>query len=367
MASSTHGYVRTIAWLLIGTALGSLAGATYLHHATPKAGSSTEVHYYGQALNGLTSDISTIDRISKNVMFTKSLNIRPGHLKATFNPQSNRLYIIEHGGTNIYSLDPSTLEVKAIIPAGKDLQHGSSFTPDQKYLLAVSRAENSLVFVDTNRDIVAAQVKVGEKPHDVTVGYDGKAYVTNTASKSISIVDLANRKVINDIRIDSEPHMVVAFSRDRFLVVGTDRPYQILKIDLASGSVVGTVSLTGDPHGLALVENRRILFAAIADEGKVAVVDLNKNQLVKEIQTGKHPHSVDLTPDGMYAYVSNSNDATVSILDVEKLNVVSTVKVGSGPHNVVFYLPSNEYAVTLSSNENMSKKELPSANFTCGG
>src|ERR1044072_3894169 len=75
-------------------------------------------------------------------------------------------------------------------------------------LLVLNKAENSLALVDPSTMSVVARVQTGEGPHEVAVSSDGRtAYVSNYGAEkpgnSLSVIDLAARKAVRRVDIDS--------------------------------------------------------------------------------------------------------------------------------------------------------------------
>src|SRR5262245_11253513 len=87
-----------------------------------------------------------------------------------------------------------------------------ALTPDESKLVVVNREANSISIIrvkDANGQDVAvklAEIEVGIDPRCVALHPDGRAaYVTNGASGTVSVVDLAQGRVVKNVRSDAEP------------------------------------------------------------------------------------------------------------------------------------------------------------------
>ena len=72
-------YLQILVWLVIGIILGSLAGGTYIHNLNSSNSNSQEnsniIHYYVFVFNGLSSNVSVIDRISNTLLYSQNIEI----------------------------------------------------------------------------------------------------------------------------------------------------------------------------------------------------------------------------------------------------------------------------------------------------
>ena len=130
--------------------------------------------------------------------------------------------------------------------------------------------------------------------HAYPANYHEYAYVTNTGSNTVSVID------------------VVALKKVKEIAVG------------------------GEPTGVAVNPKRNEVYVVNAASGTVSVIDAVRNEVVATIAVGKRPYFVDVLETGTLAAVANSGDDTVSLIGVEQRKVVATVHVGKAPGGVKF-------------------------------
>ena len=373
--NNRNHYLQILTWLSIGIILGSLVGGTYIHNLNSNVSNSTDdsnfFHYYAFVFNGHGSNVSVIDRISKTLLYSQNLNIEYDNIDALLNPVSNYLYIVSVDNSvhnsNVYVLDSTNFDIKYIIPAGKNLQHGGVITNNGELLLIVNREDNSLILIDTVKNIVVERIKVGKNPHDVELSNNNNyAYISNTESRSISIIDINNKIIIDEISLNIEPWMLIFFKNNNNLIVTSGNPNSIVELNLKNHSVDNLLMLSSEPHGISLSEKNNFVLIALPNENVVAVVDLNDFNIIKKIDVGDYPYQLNISPDESYAYVLNTGSDNVSVIDLEQLNVVSTIAVGQGPTDVLFYLPNSDSNVQSNSDNDDSENEFDAARFTCG-
>ncbi|MFQ5720107.1 MAG: hypothetical protein ACE5IK_11230, partial [Acidobacteriota bacterium] len=86
---------------------------------------------------------------------------------------------------------------RAVVPVGRHPSGGTVLPGGIDYAVAV-RGEDRVVFVNTASHQIAGMVEdgIGDEPFSVVVSPDGsRAFVNNTASDDISVIDLATRRV----------------------------------------------------------------------------------------------------------------------------------------------------------------------------
>jgi YVTN family beta-propeller protein len=147
--------------------------------------------------------------------------------------------------------------------AGPTSSQSLALTADGRFL-AVANAENdSVSFFDlrADRHRKLSEVKVQAEPGSVAFMPDGsKAYVANTVSGTVSVVDTSRGYLrpgrTHHVRVGTEPSAVVLTPNGTKLYVANARSNTISVIDTRTDQVVKTISGVGfEPRGLAISNN----------------------------------------------------------------------------------------------------------------
>jgi YVTN family beta-propeller protein len=137
-------------------------------------------------------------------------------------------------------------------------------SPDGKYLYVVAEEGNALLVVNTEKEKVTKEIKVGVRPHSVVVSRDGKtAYVSNQWSDNVSVIDL-----------------------ERYIVKDT----------LRTG---------GGPAGLTLSADGNSLYSANSFSSDLSIIDLASGVERNRLFTGNNPTGVQISPDGNLVLVTS--------------------------------------------------------------
>jgi YVTN family beta-propeller protein len=169
-----------------------------------------------------------------------------------------------------------------------------------------------------------------------------RAYVTNSYSNTLSVIDLAEMKLVASLPTGHAP-VNPTFNRDWTRLYFSNVEDGTLSIvDSKSGTITGTVSAGRPrPSGLRfLPDGQRLVISYIgaktSDPGALGIMDLASGKLGKVIPVQAQSERFDITPDGKRAYVANLVAQTVAVVDLEAGAVVATIPMPEKyPFNVL--------------------------------
>src|SRR5271165_5464945 len=248
-----------------------------------------------------------------------------GFVHAADTPANALLVLSKHDGT-LAIIDPSSLQVIARIPVGKD-PHEVIASSDGKTAYVSNYgfgAYNTLAVVDLVAQKALPAVDLGalRGPHGLTfVG--GKAWFTAEAAKAIGRYDPASKSI------------------DWILGTGQDRTHMIyvspdIKWIVTTNVNAGTVSIIektvgGGPGGPPPGMGAPPPGAPRGPGGPMGAPGGNWSETV--VRVGNGSEGFDVSPDGKALWVANAADGTVSIIDVASKQVTQTLEAGMGGAN----------------------------------
>ncbi|HRH69107.1 MAG TPA: hypothetical protein PLB89_06355 [Flavobacteriales bacterium] len=154
--------------------------------------------------------------------------------------------------------------------------HPIDKTPDGTKLLAVNTANNSLeVFVLSATGMLhSASIPVGVDPVTVRARTNNEAWVVNTISDEISIVDLTLKATIRSLTTENEPSDVVFAGSPAKAFVSCAEQEMIQVFDLANLNTAPTqVLLKGEqPRALAVSPDGGTVYCAFFESGNRTTV-----------------------------------------------------------------------------------------------
>ncbi|HET9256947.1 MAG TPA: Hsp70 family protein [Pseudonocardiaceae bacterium] len=187
---------------------------------------------------------------------------------------------------------------------------------------------------------VAATVPLEAGPAFVDVSPNGMyAYIANAGSRSITVLNTADKRVIATIPIATGPPRFLAPSPDgRKLYVSIfndERTVHAIDVlDTGSNTVIATIPQLARPYLPAISPDGKRLFVPNHDIASVSVIDTASNTVTAQIAVPPNPHWVAFSRDGSRAYTANHESNVVSVIDTATLGVLYTIPVGTSPHAV---------------------------------
>ncbi|OQP66964.1 hypothetical protein A3860_00980 [Niastella vici] len=182
------------------------------------------------------------------------------------------LYVVTRENNSLYIIDLSTKKIVQRIQLTAEA-FTCVLSPDKKELYISLWGGDQLIVVNTDSRTVTDSIPVGDNPNELCLTKNGKyLYVANANDNSVSVIDVAQRKVIETFNT-------------------------ALYADAPNGSTT---------NGLALSANEKTLYIANADNNCLAVFDVTKPAASSSkgfIPTGWYPTSVKVI--GRKIYVAN--------------------------------------------------------------
>jgi YVTN family beta-propeller protein len=214
----------------------------------------------------------------------------------------SKIYVDSPGTQESIVIDARTLQITKRIPVGAEDTH-LSLSRDGRILAIVNEFDDSVSFVDTERDEVKKTLPGFYVPHFVRFAPDGRyAYVANLAAYHLSRVDLSTLAIDATIALD-----------------GYEVPANVPPPTLGEQSGFADAQIDGDG----------ILYAAHAKTGRVLVYDTKAQAKLAELPVGNNPWIVYAQhpfPQVTQHVVPNFGDQTVSLIERAPLATGATIQ-----------------------------------------
>ncbi len=184
--------------------------------------------------------------------------------------------------------------------------------------------------------VTGASVGTGGSPSGVAVS-GGKAYVTNQAAGTMTVINLADNTVLATVPVGASPTAVVVNSAGTRAYITNSTAGTVRVIDTTNNTLVKTITVGANPNSMALTPDGSRLFVTNGGAGTVTKINTSTNVVtVAAIAVGTAPSSVAVSPDGKFAYVANTAGDSVSVITVATNAVSKTIAaVGDSPTDVV--------------------------------
>lgn len=278
---------------------------------------------YGYVSNCAGNTISVIDLANNREVTRVTVGISPRGVALT--PDSSLLFVSNSGSADISVIDTSKREEITRIPVG-DNPRALSVTPDGKYVNIPCWGADSISVIEINynnpvgmKENYRLYLGKDAKPYHVFSHYDGKhAYSANTHRHTVSVIDLLDMKVKNEISVGYGPRAVIADPKEPFLYVSCEASNAVSVIDTLQQKEVKQIPVGPTPRGLKIDEAKHVILCSsfsrflspdlMHDANSLSVIDLKKKEKIDVIKVGLGPCSINIYDPVHYENQINSND-----------------------------------------------------------
>ena len=258
--------------------------------------------------------------------------------------------------------------------------HNVQVSPDGKRLLAVgvsshdghgaagATSKGKLLVMETSGASDRVLIDAGDHPaHVVTDASGGRAFVSDSGSNVVHVIDLASKRSVGQIPTDKYPHGLRLSPNGKDLYVANMRGGTVSVIDVGTLKETARISVGKGPVQVGFSTDGTMAFVSLSAENSLGIIDTAKGRLVKKVPVGSTPIQMYATPDTRNVYVANQGSATkpadtVSVVDPQAGKVVATIKTDKGAHGVAiskdgrYVFVTNIEAGTLSIIDTTSNK-----------
>jgi YVTN family beta-propeller protein len=311
--------------------------------------------------NAKSNSVSVIDLATNVIVKNITVGKSPHDIKISDDQQTVYTTDIDSGIVSIINATSNTL-IHQIETGANRAVHGIAIFNDTLY---VGDVYGGKVLVIKDDGQIENEIQVGSGPEYVEASPDGKfLYVANLWSP-ISVVDVAQNKVIKEIHSGETPHGL-SFTDDgsRLFIVNMNSN-TLSVIDATRHQVIKTIPVGDRPEYVALTPDERFALVTNLGSDTVSIVDAESLQVVKEIPVGGNgPHGIAFSPDGDMAYVSNMDSSDISVINMTTGQIIATFPSGGvEPHQIILKKPSVSIASAESrgngSNNNSTTVSIP--------
>ena len=210
-----------------------------------------------------------------------------------------KVYFTAEQNKVIGRYDPASNQVDWILGTGQNVTHMVALSRDAKTIFTSNIGSDSICIIEPGSGRsgwAVTAVPVGKRPEGFDLSPDGKeVWAANSGEGTVSIVDVASKKVTATIDLKTKRSNRLKFTPD------------------------GKLALISDDGG-----------------GELVVVDTATRKERKRIKVGKGAEGTLVQPDGARAYVALSGENAVAVIDLKTLEVVGKIATGNGPDGLAW-------------------------------
>ena len=301
---------------------------------------------YAYVTNGGSGTVSVYDVV--NVRLDREIPVGQNPVAVAANPTRNEVYVVNQGiaGGNgsLSVLNAETNSVAATIPLHRQ---PASVDLDTVHDLAyiANTGSNSVSLIDLKARREIAQIGVGEQPVEAIESPDARSVVVpNRGGSSVSILDAASRRVRAVFGGCPGASDAVVLPDSSKAFVACSAGHQVMSIALADSKfhpgapdrLEALMDVGRAPVQLALKPDGGELFVSNSQSGSVSEVVTSTDDVGGAYLMGDNPINGIVSRDNSMLYVSAQRASEVTMYSIEDGRRTGSIHVGDGPSAMAF-------------------------------
>ncbi len=221
-------------------------------------------------------------------------------------------------------IDPTMNKVAWLLGTGQVGTHMLWVSQDTRHIVTVSVGSGAITLIDQRPVVPAAElaqqppskaggqttrgtngppapdwdetvIKVGGRPEGFDVLHDAAGnpttiWVANAVEGTVSIIDVASRKVVGTIAANVPTANRLHFTPDgKLVLVSSEKGKDLVVIDVPTRTVVKRIPIGTGGAGTVIQPDGARAFVSCSPDNYVAVIDLKTMSVVGRIDAGKEP------------------------------------------------------------------------------
>ena len=236
-------------------------------------------------------------------------------------------------GQTLVAIDVSSRKVVNTLDFGHGVRpHCPLFGPTDGMLYVTTELDKTISIIDPKTLKIVGTIPTGQpESHMLALSHDGtRGYTANVGPGTVSVLDIAERKMLKVIPISGETQRISVSMDDKMVFTSDQTKPQLAVIDTATNEVKHWVKLPGKGYGTAPTPDGHWLVIAVPAAKQVAIVDLRTMEVAHTIDVPKAPQESLVRPDGKMAYVSCDASNQIAAIRTSDWKLDKLIDVGKG-------------------------------------
>ena len=155
------------------------------------------------------------------------------------------------------------------------------------------------------------------------------AYITNSGSNTVSVIDTATNEVVTNVSVGDYPDGVAVTPDGTRVYVANEFGKTVSVIDTATNTIAATVNID-HPGGVAVTPDGSKVYVANFNSSNVSVINTTNNSVETTVPVLlPTPTGIAITPDGKKVYVAHQFGG-ISVIDTTTNTVTGIDTEGTG-------------------------------------
>ena len=293
----------------------------------------------GQTLFVTNFDSATVSVIDvPPVHVSKTIPVGDGPIGVTATADGSTVFVANFHSATVSVISATERRVIDTIPV-QGSANSVALSPDESLLYVTDTFTETVSVIDTATHRVVHVIPVRPQPAGVAVVPDGRAFVTDFGSNTLSVVDGGLGEAVALLTLDpfvdaGGPISIAVDPGQGVLWVTAAIDYQLVKVDIQGLARAGNFRF-GPAEAIQLSPDGNTAYlAGRFGDGVVKEVDLTSGELRRTIKIGGAPEALAMTPDGARVYVADAGSNLVSFFNTSGISLLGRLQVGDAPMGI---------------------------------
>ena len=277
--------------------------------------------------------------LKDSIKFNKNINMQSiylGPYELECDMEGN-LYCTNVYDNSILKIDLERKEIVDLLAVGK---YPTCIKYFENKLFVANTDSNSISIVDVKDFLLVENIQLGEKPLDIEIDKENKMmYIANFSGQSIDIIDLKNYEKIT-IKLKDTPVKMTIYN-GKLLILSNINNGSLNKSNISNISLIdlkdyrkeNIKSFGGIFSNMLKLKGREIVFTTNMDNGYLYKIDIERRNLLSKTYLSGMPNKLEWDGNNLL-FITNVSKNFLTIFDINSNKVLDNIEVGNEPNSV---------------------------------
>jgi PQQ-dependent catabolism-associated beta-propeller protein len=282
--------------------------------------------------NEKSNNVTVIEALSGKVLATIAVGQRPRGITAS--ADGRRVFVANSNSNNVSVIDAASLKVIDSFAAGTDPE---GITVDGRNRLYVANEnESALTIIDISKREVIKRHQVGLEPETAVLSPDERwVTVSNESSNDIYFINAETAALAGKVGVPRNPRGMRFSADSRWLYVASEQEPMVSIIDVAERKLIRSIATGGErPVDIVMCPDGQRIYVSHGRSEDVRVFDAATWKLLATIPVGPRAWWMAQTPDGRFLYVTVGRANEVVMIDTRSNTIAHRIPAGQLPWGI---------------------------------
>jgi len=186
------------------------------------------------------------------------------------------------------------------------------------------------------RDLILTSLGAALAPAIARAAGRALCFVVNSGEATVSIIDMAARRELEQVPMLREPHHLMLTPDHRSVVVGDTTANTLFFLDPLSGTIQRRISAS-DPYQLQFSPDHKWFITTGLAINQVNIYEAGTYKQVHRVPAATMPSHLAYSPDSLIVYISLQGADSLQAIDIASGAVRYTTHIGTTPAGVLWH------------------------------